>query len=152
MSCGIVQLFIVTSKPVGRTLVTVKVSIGKLLQIYTRSRVIDGFSNGGPAIDYHRSRCKDAPPLYIQQHYTQGPWSSTWGTRTAAGKLRHFTGYAQTFYINQNKTQEPLEPWTSSNARTHEDSSPNWGAGMPETSSIILLKGHNQFNHLIKRS
>jgi hypothetical protein len=51
-------------------------------------------------------------------------------------------GYAKTLCINQNETQEPLEPWTSSEPSTHEDSSPNWGAGMPE----------NKLNHLIKRS
>jgi hypothetical protein len=42
-------------------------------------------------------------------------------------------------YINQNETQEPFDPWTSSDPRTHEESSPNWGVGMPETSSIISL-------------
>jgi hypothetical protein len=34
-------------------------------------------------------------------------------------------GYAKTFSINQNETQEPLEPWTSPDPHTHEDSSPN---------------------------
>jgi hypothetical protein len=34
-------------------------------------------------------------------------------------------GYANTFYINQKETQEPLEPLTSSEPHTHEDSSPN---------------------------
>jgi hypothetical protein len=34
-------------------------------------------------------------------------------------------GYAKTSCINQNETQEPIEPETSSNPRTHEDSSPN---------------------------
>jgi hypothetical protein len=41
-------------------------------------------------------------------------------------------GYAKTSYIDQNETQEPPEPWTSSDPRTNEDSFPNWGAGMPE--------------------
>jgi hypothetical protein len=49
--------------------------------------------------------------------------------------------------INQNETQEPLEPWTSSDLNTQEDSSPNWGAGMPETSSIISLTGQNHINN-----
>jgi hypothetical protein len=40
---------------------------------------------------------------------------------------------------DQNETQEPLELWTSSDPRIHEDSSPIWGAGMPETSSIVSL-------------
>jgi hypothetical protein len=42
---------------------------------------------------------------------------------------------------------EPLEPWTSSDPRTHEDSSPGWGAGMPETSSVISLTGQNHINN-----
>jgi hypothetical protein len=67
-------------------------------------------------------------------------WTSTWGTSTPAG-------YAKTSYINVNKTQEPSEPWISSDSRTHEDSSPNWGAGMPETSSIISLTGQNHINN-----
>jgi hypothetical protein len=33
--------------------------------------------------------------------------------------------YANTSYFNQNETHEPLEPRTSSDPRTHEDSSPN---------------------------
>jgi hypothetical protein len=41
----------------------------------------------------------------------------------------------------RNKTQEPLEPWTGSDPLTHEDPSPNWGAGLPETGSIISLTG-----------
>jgi hypothetical protein len=45
--------------------------------------------------------------------------------------------YATTSYINQNETEEPLEPWTSSDPCTHDDSSPNWGAGMLETRSVI---------------
>jgi hypothetical protein len=47
----------------------------------------------------------------------------------------------------QTETQEPPEPWTSSDPRTHEDSSPNWGAGMPETSSAISLRGQNHINN-----
>jgi hypothetical protein len=31
--------------------------------------------------------------------------------------------YSKTSYINQNETQEPLEPWTSSDPLTHKDSS-----------------------------
>jgi hypothetical protein len=50
-------------------------------------------------------------------------------------------------HINEKETQEPLEPWTSSDPRTHEDSSPNWGAGMPETSSDISLTGQNHINN-----
>jgi hypothetical protein len=37
-------------------------------------------------------------------------WSSIWGTRTPGGMRRHPRGYAKTSYINQNETQEPLEP------------------------------------------
>jgi hypothetical protein len=58
-------------------------------------------------------------------------------------------GYAKASYIDRNETQEPPEPWTSSGPRTHEDSSPNWGAGMPETSSVISLTGQNHINTLI---
>jgi hypothetical protein len=54
-------------------------------------------------------------------------WSSTWGT------WKHLT--------------EPLEPWTNSDPRTHEDSFQNWGAGMPETSSFISLTGQNRINN-----
>jgi hypothetical protein len=42
---------------------------------------------------------------------------------------------------------QALEPSTSSDPRTHEDSSPNWGAGMPETSSVISLTGQNRINN-----
>jgi hypothetical protein len=52
-------------------------------------------------------------------------------------------GYARTSYINHNETQEPLEPWTSSDPSTREDSSLHWGGGMPETSSVISLTGQN---------
>jgi hypothetical protein len=50
-------------------------------------------------------------------------------------------------YINQNEAEEPLEPWTSSDRRTHEDSSHNWATGMPETSSIISLRCQNHINN-----
>jgi hypothetical protein len=56
-------------------------------------------------------------------------------------------GYAKTSYINQNEAQEPVEPWTSSDPHTHEDSSPNWRAGMPETSSVISLTGQDRINN-----
>jgi hypothetical protein len=56
-------------------------------------------------------------------------------------------GYVKTRYINQNETQEPLEPWTSSDPRTHEDSSPKWGAGKPETCPGISLTGQNHINN-----
>jgi hypothetical protein len=56
-------------------------------------------------------------------------------------------GYKNTSYIIQNETQEPLEPWTSSDPRTHQDLSPNWDAGMPETSSIISLAGHKHISN-----
>jgi hypothetical protein len=59
----------------------------------------------------------------------------------------HLRGYARTSYINQNETQEPLETWTSSDPRTHEDSSRNWGTGMPETSSDISLTGQDYINN-----
>jgi hypothetical protein len=54
-------------------------------------------------------------------------WSSTWGTQ------RHLT--------------EPVEPWTISDPSAHKDSSPNWGAGLPQTSSIISLTGQNHINN-----
>jgi hypothetical protein len=56
-------------------------------------------------------------------------------------------GYAKTSSINQNDAQELLELWTSSDLRTHEDSSPKWGAEIPETSSIISLTYQNQINN-----
>jgi hypothetical protein len=40
---------------------------------------------------------------------------------------------------NQNETQKPLELWTSFDPRTDEDYPSNWGAGLPETSSVISL-------------
>jgi hypothetical protein len=48
---------------------------------------------------------------------------------------------------NQNETQEPLESWTSSDPRTHEDSSPNWGVGIPESSSVISLTAQNHIDN-----
>jgi hypothetical protein len=48
-------------------------------------------------------------------------------------------GYEKTSHIKQNETQEPLEPCTSSDPHTQEDSSPNWGA-------------RNKLSHLINRS
>jgi hypothetical protein len=56
-------------------------------------------------------------------------------------------GYAKTSYMNQNETQEQLKNSTSSDLRTLEDSSPIWGADMPETSSIISLTGQNHINN-----
>jgi hypothetical protein len=55
--------------------------------------------------------------------------------------------YVKTPYANQNETQELLEHWTSSDPRTHEYSSPNWGAGMPEIILIISLTGQNHINN-----
>jgi hypothetical protein len=54
--------------------------------------------------------------------------------------------YAKISYINQNETQDPLEPWTSSDHRTNEDSSPNWGAGMPETMLTSEVKSMVQLS------
>jgi hypothetical protein len=42
---------------------------------------------------------------------------------------------------------DQLEPWTSSGPCTHEDWSPNWVVGMPETSSIISLIDQNHINN-----
>jgi hypothetical protein len=50
--------------------------------------------------------------------------------------------------VCENILMEPLEPWASSDPRTHEDSSPNWGTGMPETSSVISLTGQNHISNL----
>jgi hypothetical protein len=57
---------------------------------------------------------------------------------------KHLRGYAKTLYINQNEIQEP---WTSSNPCTHEDSSPNWDVGMPETRSNISLTSQTHVNN-----
>jgi hypothetical protein len=81
---------------------------------------------------------------------SQSPGHESENFRTRNGNAKPVTfnlGYAKTSYINQNETQEPLEPLISSDPRTHEDPSPNWGAGMPETSSIISLTGHNHVNN-----
>jgi hypothetical protein len=67
-------------------------------------------------------------------------WFSIWGTQNLV--------YSKTSWINQNETQEPLEPTSGSDPHTHEDSSPNWGAGMPETSSVFSLTGQNHINKL----
>jgi hypothetical protein len=61
--------------------------------------------------------------------------------------VRVHPGVRETYYINRNETQEPPEPWTSSDPSTHKDSSRNWRAGMPETSSIISLTGQNGINN-----
>jgi hypothetical protein len=74
--------------------------------------------------------------VYLFTMLRQDPlnqWSSTW--------------YMKTSYTNQNKTQELLEPRTSSDPHTHEDSSPNWGADMQETSSIISLTGQKNIHN-----
>jgi hypothetical protein len=52
--------------------------------------------------------------------------SSSWG-------MRYLRGYAKT-------------SCTSSDSCTHKDLLPKWGAGMPETSSIMSLIGHNHIN------
>jgi hypothetical protein len=36
--------------------------------------------------------------------------NSTWGNAYPVVVQRHLRGYAKTSYINQNETQEPLEP------------------------------------------
>jgi hypothetical protein len=56
-------------------------------------------------------------------------------------------GHAKTSYINRNETREPLEPRTSADPRTREDSSLSRGAGMPETGSVIPLTGQNHINN-----
>jgi hypothetical protein len=60
-------------------------------------------------------------------------WSSAWGMWN--------------IYINQNETQDLLDPGTSSDPYTNEDSSLNWGAGLSETSSFISLTGQNHINN-----
>jgi hypothetical protein len=70
-----------------------------------------------------------------------GKWYGTWDTR------RRLRGYAIMSYINQSETYESLELWTSSDPRTHEDSSQNWVAGMPEASSTAQqLNINNLYN------
>jgi hypothetical protein len=56
-------------------------------------------------------------------------------------------GYAKTSYVNENETQKPLEPWANFDPSTNKHSSQNWGVGMPETSSIVLLTGQNHINN-----
>jgi hypothetical protein len=85
--------------------------------------------------------------VHIDPIYHLLQWYSTWGTRTTGGMRRHLSWCPKTSYINQNERQEPLEPWTSSDPSTHENSSPNWGAGMPETISVISLKGQDHINN-----
>jgi hypothetical protein len=86
----------------------------------------------------HKSWSNPLGDIFPTNH-TKQKWFMIAYSRAVAFNM----GYTKTFYIDQNETQEPLEPWTSSDPRTHEDSSPNWGSGMPETSSIISLTGHN---------
>jgi hypothetical protein len=45
-----------------------------------------------------------------------------------------------------SQTLRNLCTWYSSEPNTHEDSSLKWGAGMPETSSVISLTDQNQLN------
>jgi hypothetical protein len=68
---------------------------------------------------------------FFSTSHPQSCWCAHGDTR------RHLRGYVKTVYINRNETRQPPEPWTSSDPRTHEDSSPNWEAGMPETNSVI---------------
>jgi hypothetical protein len=85
---------------------------------------------------------------YSVWHYKQCTYTSVWVlvrvvycdcgfSNTVVFNMR----YAKKSYINQNETQESLKPCTSSDPRTHKDSSQNWGAGMPETGSVISLTG-----------
>jgi hypothetical protein len=74
-------------------------------------------------------------------------WSSTWGTRTHGGMRRYLRDLAKASYVNQNETQELLEPWTSFDFQFHEDSSPNSGVGTPDTSSLTSLTGQNHINN-----
>jgi hypothetical protein len=56
-------------------------------------------------------------------------------------------GHLKISNVNRNETQEHLKPWASSVPCTHEDSSPNWGAGMPGTNLIISWRGQNHINN-----
>jgi hypothetical protein len=71
-------------------------------------------------------------------------WFSTWGTSTPG--IREYVLGGTRKHMNQNEIQESLESWTSSDLRTHEDSSPNWGNCMPEICSIISLTGQTHVN------
>jgi hypothetical protein len=78
--------------------------------------------------------------------FSTNPTKQKWFMIPYSRALVFNLGYTKTFYINQNEIQEPLEPWTSSDPRTHEDSSQNWRAGMPETRSITSLTGQKKIN------
>jgi hypothetical protein len=52
-------------------------------------------------------------------------------------------GYTKTSYIKQNKSSYGTSP----DPRIHKDSSPNWSAGMPETSSVISLTGRKHISN-----
>jgi hypothetical protein len=69
------------------------------------------------------------------------------GVRVRPRVGRHLRGHTKTSYVNQNETQEMLEPWSSSDRSTHEDSSPNWSASMPKINSIISLTRQNHINN-----
>jgi hypothetical protein len=62
---------------------------------------------------------------------------------------RHFlrgTVHSRGLQPGERLTERP-EPWTSSDPRAQEDSSPNWGADMPQTGSVISLTGPNRINN-----
>jgi hypothetical protein len=90
--------------------------------------------------------CHNVQPILPGADWGVGKESHTFGQCSSTrSTLRHLKGYTKTSYINQNETQGPLELWTSSDTRTHEDSFLNWGAGMPETilyGSILWYMKH----------
>jgi hypothetical protein len=81
-------------------------------------------------------KCMQKLGTGLHQILSLQQWYSTWCTRTPGGTRRHCKGY-----INQKEAQEPLEPWTSSDPRTHED--------CPRTE---LLACQKQAQNLINRS
>jgi hypothetical protein len=71
-------------------------------------------------------------------------------------RLRQFVNTERWFIIFLGFTEFSLDQyadtsygtaWTISSARIHEHSSPNRGAGMPETSSVISLACENNINN-----
>jgi hypothetical protein len=66
-------------------------------------------------------------------------WSSTWGTRNPGSTRKHFTSIK-----TKHRNRLNLEPALI--LALNEGSSPNWGAGMSETSSIIPLTRQNNIN------
>jgi hypothetical protein len=86
-----------------------------MFSIFLMILSLDNERTGVQFLRLHMSRNWLPVPLIFLYTIYRVPTVTTWGTRTPGVARRH--------YINQIESQEPIEPWTSSDPHTHEDSS-----------------------------